>query len=78
MRKIEGEDRPVKYKFHRNFKIQANDYFTIWSCDSGEVAKPPHTVVMKVGLPEPPTKRRIFRRSKPIFMKFGTSCPESF
>jgi len=25
VRKIEGEDKPVKYKFHRNFKIQAND-----------------------------------------------------
>jgi len=47
VRKTEGDDRPVKYKFHRNFKIQANDQVTIWSSDSGEVAKPPHTLVMK-------------------------------
>lgn len=40
-------DQDIVYKFHRNVKIEPNNYITIWSADSGHVNEPPHNLVMK-------------------------------
>lgn len=40
-------DKDTTYKFHRNFKLKANSYVTVWSSDAGQTHSPPSDLVMK-------------------------------